>query len=192
MDKLLENSWINIPTIRPQNGDNILAQLHARLPNGLPRLNEIDMKAHYGTHFLNNYIRNNISPYKGWENGNCGYFSGGSAIVLPVPKIKLRNVLEFVDGAMNLWSSAIPHWNNNALYVLDEISAYTNSLQAQIEEKSNNYAQMQNDYKNAMIGVNCMEAIMNLSRHYTHSSDIYHFIIWCSKYLNELKLSIKF
>lgn len=179
--------WIDVPTIKTQKGEGILAQIEARSPQGVPKYKALDMKGHYGAHFLNSHIRNTLSPYYGFTNGNAGYFYGGKALVLPVPQIKLQEIFDFVPEAKPLWGQVLSQWNDNALYPLDEISAYICGLTAQIEGNSTNHSQMKSDCKNARIGLNCIEAIVNLTRGYKYSREIINFVMWCNSYINQLE-----
>ncbi len=92
---------------------------------------------HETTHGINSAIRN---KYGGTGNVNAFYLLNGEYVVLKEPGIKLSDVRDYVPENMkgnsfyNLYLvSQAKDWNNEPLYVLDELTAYTNGGIASLE-----------------------------------------------------------
>jgi len=117
--------WIYVPKIHDKPDSNLVTEITNRLPDTSLMKGEDHVGCgHYGAHSLNAYIRNKYG--KGTNNDNAAYFCGGRALIAPEPNtFTLREVVKRAGGYFPGGATPFQHWNNQPLYILDELAAYT-------------------------------------------------------------------
>jgi hypothetical protein len=100
---------------------------YSKLPRANYRSNDQVTWAHESTHAINSVIRNKYG-----NNTNAIYLLYNDAIVLREPPVTLSDVAKIIPLSLrgmsyNLYlKSQTRYWNGQPLYILDELSAYTN------------------------------------------------------------------
>lgn len=134
---------VEVPPIRQSGYSGVLGELEDRMPAGHQyRASHPGTWAHETTHGLNSRIRNSRG---GTGQVNAAYLYGGHALVLPEPPLTLTEVARAVP---RRWRGRIyglymveqaGDWNNEPLYVLDELSAYINGAVSCIQAGRNDH-----------------------------------------------------
>jgi hypothetical protein len=134
MDKIT-NSWIDVFPTREVQLRGFLGDIESHLPNNHPyKSNDKITWAHEGTHGINARIRNSLG-----SSYNAMYVFQNLAFVAKEPNFKLADVAKTVpteligDGYQLYLVNQQRYWNNQPLYVFDELSAYVNGTSVGIE-----------------------------------------------------------
>jgi hypothetical protein len=117
--------WLKVPKVRNGTDSNIVSEITNRLPNTSIMNGEDTVgRGHYGGHGINAYLRQKYG--RGTNVDNASYMPGGFAFIAPEPsQFTLTDVVRQTNAPMPAGNLAIPHWNRQPLYILDELSAYT-------------------------------------------------------------------
>jgi len=128
--------YVAKPLRNVTNYHSVLNEIEARMPaQHIYRDSDRVGHTHETTHGLNSRLRN-----KWGSTGtiNCAYFAGtgGQFILLREPRVTLRQIASRVptnlrrDSYGGIYNTYLiqmqSHWNNQPLYVLDELSSYYN------------------------------------------------------------------
>jgi len=127
--------WIDVQPIRTVNIPGFLGDIESHLKAGHPyKDRDLITWAHEGTHGINSNIRNGYSRY------GVAYVLHNTAFVSPEPDFKLSVVADAVPLHLrgisyNLYLiSQQRYWNDQPLYILDELSAYLNGTKVGVEQ----------------------------------------------------------
>ena len=130
--------WVTVEPIRQSGHPGLIGELEDRVPASRAEIyRDADRVtwAHEQTHHLNSVVRNR---YAGTGRTNAAYCFGGQAQVLPEPRgLTLSAVARAVTSRGSLYALYLVQqqrdWNNEPLYICDELSAYTNGAAVGIE-----------------------------------------------------------
>jgi len=132
---VLHGEVVAIPATRHSGYRGVLGELEDRMPvSHQYRDADKGTWAHETTHGLNSRIR---CAHGG--DVNAAYLYGGHAIILPEPNFTLADV---ANATPQEWRGPVfglylvqsrGDWNNEPLYILDELSAYVNGSVARLE-----------------------------------------------------------
>ena len=117
--------WQTVPPIRQSGLPGLLGELEDRMPAEHIYRDQSDAGgwAHETIHALNSRLRNAAGP-----GMNAAYFYGCGAVVLREPPITLAQVAAAVTKRGQLYDTYFVQmrvgWNNQPLFLLDEMSAY--------------------------------------------------------------------
>lgn len=138
--------WIAVPQVRVLYDDNIRDEIRSRLPNtSIMSGEDIVGQGHYGGHGMNSYLRGKYG--RGTDIDNASYFFGGYAFIAPEPtQFTLREVLNRTKGNFPGGSTPLQYWNNQPLYVFDELSAYTCGTIAGMQAGQEKGSRVRNSY----------------------------------------------
>lgn len=148
-----------VPPLRRINGESgskIMDEIRERLPPGkdvgqadyyMEGENSPSTDTHEGTHGLNSRLRNS-EEYRSLYPGrqiNAMYLGDGKTLVLPEPNIGISDVRDYLrregyvqgDRFDSYLVRQQPMWEEQPLYILDELSAYTNGAQTAVELAEN-------------------------------------------------------
>jgi hypothetical protein len=173
-------AWTTLKAVRPATEPGSLGDIDSRLPAGhIYRDRDKVTWAHETTHGINARIRNELRVANGYY---CLY---GIAFTLKDnPSFLLRDIANRVDKSKKWKTYQLylvqqqKHWNDTPLYVLDELTAYTNGAivgsQVGMEERARYSAECALEmYTFSKIALDlCKET----SYKYTH--DLEQFLMW--------------
>jgi hypothetical protein len=130
---IVEPNFITWKQVRkPETGRGaVLGDIIAHcVDNGVYASNDYEEYAHEATHGIASDIR---QYYRGTCNGV--YVLNDRAVVWPIPPCTIAQALDGVEKGQvyrdTIW--AYKQWNENPLYLFDELTAYTNGLQCALE-----------------------------------------------------------
>ena len=106
-----------------------LGDIESRLPDGHPYKDRDKMTwGHEGTHGINARLRNGLKNYNAaYLLGGWVYFQSEPTTTLSIVKNNVPQALR--GGVFDLYLiEQQRYWNSQPLYILDEFSAYTNSV----------------------------------------------------------------
>ena len=111
---------VDVPVIRNVQGGGPVADMKSRLADwSIIQGEDTVGMGHYCGHGLHSQIRN---QHGGTNRVNAIYLGDGVAYVWPEPAgIRLSSV---VRGPMPAYANARQHWENQPLYLVDELGAY--------------------------------------------------------------------
>ena len=123
------SNWLRTKSIKSTTIPGFLGDIESRLPDGHPYKDKDQMTwAHEGTHGINAKLRDGLNGF------NVIYFLGGWAFSQEEPTTTLKIIAKSVPGALQGGVFELylieqqRYWNEQPLYILDEFSAYTNSV----------------------------------------------------------------
>jgi len=132
---ILKAEVIDVPPLRQSGYRGVIGELEDRMPaNHQYRDANRGTWAHETTHGLNSCIR---CAHGG--HVNAAYLYGGCALILPEPSFTLADV---ANATPQEWRGPVfglylvqsrGDWNDQPLYILDELSAYVNGSVARLE-----------------------------------------------------------
>lgn len=169
---VMYGEFIEVPPVRPQEGEGILAQLQARLPDGLPKESSNASIGHYGGHYINSRVRNTMSPYGGFLKGNAGYIYGGWAFVCPNFPVTITEAQALARTTMPGWSADMRReWDESSGYIVDELAAYLCGAAAAIENGWDNNHVLRGDIERAIACYRVLHAAAYLSKQRGYPAD---------------------
>jgi len=128
MDNKVGN-WSRTSSIKKTELTGFLGDIESRLPERHPYKDRDKMTwGHEGTHGINSRLRNGLQNYNAaYLLGSWAYFQNEPATTLSLVKQNVPANLR--GGVFDLYLiEQQRYWNNQPLYILDEFSAYTNSV----------------------------------------------------------------
>lgn len=132
---------------------------------------------HEATHMVNSRIRQAMRP--GW----AGFYLGSHCIAyLPIPNITLTQAAKYVHSSLQNSTYQLyfveqrRYWNDNALYVFDEWSAYINGSQAAVELRVDNHGEFDRAVWFCHYADCVLVAIKQHDPHYSAFKDLEAFI----------------
>lgn len=148
--------WLIYKPAGAVDGQGILRDVTSRCtPSVRQTMYDADQETytHEATHGLNSIIRNKMG---GTSSVNAFYVGNGLCVVLPEPKLRLSWVRQYVRTKHPTPTLAWSSWENEPLYLVDELSAYLNGLQWAKEtgrpsHGSNTFAPAMCDWNDALV-----------------------------------------
>jgi hypothetical protein len=174
-------SWLKLEPSRKPTESGILGDVDCHLPAGhIYRDNDKVTWAHETTHGINARIRNENRVSNGY------YCLFNRAFSIDSPRITLRQIADATPAKLRSGKTyklylvqQQRYWNDTPLYVLDELTAYTNGALAGIENEMVDRATYSLECAKEMLEFS--KIALNLSpSNYAHKTDLAKFISWYS------------
>jgi len=183
---VLHGEVVAIPATRHSGHQGVLGELEDRMP-AQHQYRDADKGtwAHETTHGLNSRIR---CAHGG--HVNAAYLYGGYALILPEPSFTLADV---AAATPQEWRGPVfglylvqqrGDWNNEPLYLLDELSAYVNGSVARLECGENATFSLARAAEMQRYAVVLYR--LCVARGYSHIGYLNDFLLETDKYIQEL------
>lgn len=171
--------WVKLAAVRKATEPGVLGDIDSHLSAGhIYRDNDKVTWAHETTHGINARIRNENRS----KNGYYCLFNRGFTI--DSPKITLKDISNNTPASLKqgkTYSLYIVqqqrYWNDTPLYVIDELTAYTNGAIVGVENGMKDRAEYSLECAKEMLEFS--KIALNLSpENYSHKSELSKFINW--------------
>ena len=171
-------------SVKDQGFGPVINDLETHARKGHPMRNESDPGnwVHELTHQVNSDIRCATKA-----NDNAFYVMDGNYFILVEPKVTLRQVATLVpksERGMFYKTYLVEQqrwWNNEPLYVLDEATAFSNSIlyHAMSGTKDATRVQAVQEFKVYVQAL--VKAVKKHDPKYTQLAELEEFVVWCDK-----------
>jgi hypothetical protein len=182
--------WVKLAAVRQPTVTGILGDIDAHLPAGhIYKDSDKVTWAHETTHGINARIRNELRVQNGF------YCLFNRAFTIDSPKITLKDISNNTPASLKQGKTyklyivqQQRYWNDTPLYVLDELTAYTNGAIVGIENQM---------WDRATYSLECAKEMLEFSKialslcpsNYSHTTELAKYIRWYS--LGPLALAIR-
>jgi hypothetical protein len=171
--------WINSAAIRKPTEKGMLGDIDSHLPKGhIYRDSDKVTWAHETTHGINARIRNESRSQNGY------YCLFNRAFTIPSPSFTLRDLAQAIPKEKRGKTYQLylvdqqRHWNDTPLYVVDELTAYTNGAIVGIEHGMKDRADYSLSCAIEMYDYSKTALLLSQETSYEHYEEFHRFVQW--------------
>lgn len=162
------------PPTSSMAGPSLVEEIIARLPDTSNMRGEDPVgQGHYGAHGINNHARETYGRRNGLDS--AAYYPGGWVFIAPVPtRFTLSDVIRRTRTPLPGGEISVPNWNDQPLYIFDELSAYTLGTMAGIESGQAQNARTRSSFHLAGVMIAHAKTTVILAREtgYPHTAEL--------------------